>query len=169
MSYKPTSRSVTDVPCTCTYLQSAADDPDNPISFDKRTEEFEFCYTHGTGDDAYPARLMIYHCPFCGGAAPKSKRDLLFARIEDNEVDRLAELLAPIQTLADVLKLLGNPDFDSFGTSRCDESGDQPSTVERYRRLCYQRLSDTAEVCFQVMPDKIVHWQLHGKQLRTAE
>ena len=169
MSHKPTRSSVTSVLWTCNYLQSAADDPDNPITFDKRTEEFEFCYTHGAGDDAYPATLVIYHCPFCGGAAPQSKRDLLFARIEDNEVDRLAELLTPIQTLADVLKLLGDPDTDSFDTSRRDESDDVPSTVERHQHICYQRLSDTANVWFQVMPDKTVHWQLHGKQLRATE
>ena len=132
---------------------------------DKRTGEFEFHYTHGAGDDAYPATLMIYHCPFCGGAASKSKRDLLFARIEDDEVDRLAELLAPVQTLDDALKLLGTPDTETFGTFRGDENGDRPSTVERHRHLCYQRLSGTADVWFQVMPDKTVHWQLQGKQL----
>jgi hypothetical protein len=165
MSHKPTSSSVTEAPCTCNYLQSAVDDPDNPIAFDDSTGEFQFRYSHGKRADSDPGMLILFHCPFCGGAAPKSKRDLLFARIENGEVDRLAELLAPIQTLADVLKVLGTPDTDAFGTSRTDESGNRPSTVERHRHLVYGRLSDTADVWFQVMRDKTVHWQLHGKQL----
>ena len=117
----------------------------------------------------YPAMLIIFHCPFCGGAAPESKRELLFARISDEEVMRLTDVLAPIQTLADVLRTLGKPDHDGLSTSRRSERGDSPSVVDRDRYFYYDRLSDTARVWFQVMPDDKVHWQLHGKQLQMSE
>lgn len=169
MSRKPTHSSVTDLPCTCSYLQTAADDPENPIAFDARTGEFEFHYTCGTGEDAYPATLVIYHCPFCGGAAPESKRPLLFARIINEEVERLTAVLEPIKTAADALRVLGKPDYDGLSISRRNESDDSPSTVERDRYFYFDRLSETARVWFQVMPDDKVYWQLHGKQLWVAD
>src|SRR5438552_3640751 len=37
---KPTHASVTDQPCSCGFLQEAADDPDSPIVYDAQLNEF---------------------------------------------------------------------------------------------------------------------------------
>lgn len=74
---KPTFHSVTQQPCACSYLENEANDPDSPILFDASTGEFQFSF----GD----AMLILYHCPTCGGVAPKSKRELLFAVIPSDE------------------------------------------------------------------------------------
>ena len=69
---KPTVKSVTDQSCTCGYLQRAADDPDSPIVYDPQLNEYDFEYPSPCGPREYgkaSAYLMIYHCPFCGGAA----------------------------------------------------------------------------------------------------
>ena len=68
MARRPTFASVTSEPCTCKYLQKAAEDPDNPIEFDERTKGYLYTYADYQGGEK--ATLIIYHCPFCGGVAP---------------------------------------------------------------------------------------------------
>ena len=40
----PTGASVTEVPCTCGYLERKSLDPDTPVDFDPVTNEFSFTY-----------------------------------------------------------------------------------------------------------------------------
>ena len=78
---KPTHDSVTEIPCACGTLQRLAEDSEVPVEFDQRLNEFHFTFRGGDGS---PAFLMIYHCPFCGGALPESKHDsLYFSRKRD--------------------------------------------------------------------------------------
>lgn len=164
---KRTSASVTNTPCACGYLQEAADDPINPIEFDQRTNEFQFRYWE---DQCGPeggcrATLLIYHCPFCGGAAPKSKRDLLFAKIPRAEEARLAELFAPIRTLADAIERFGTPDFDGHSVTRTREREDEPPKTVYQRDIRYEGLSDVADVCITEGTDGKAYWSLQGKCL----
>ena len=112
----PTFASVTDQPCKCDYLQRRAADPECPIIFDDRVGEYQFTYQKPGAEGL--STLVIFHCPFCGGAAPESKRDLLFALIPSEEEERIATLLRPIHSLDDAIKLLGTPDYDGFVTHR---------------------------------------------------
>src|ERR1700681_961480 len=104
MTHRRTYASVTKTVCTCMYLGQAADDPRSPIVFDADTGEYQFTYQEPecTG----PSSLVIYHCPFCGGAAPESKRHLRFAVIPAAEEQRLIALLAPVRSGHDALKIL---------------------------------------------------------------
>jgi len=113
---KPTFASVTEQSCVCRYLTNAAADPQSPIVFDPRLNEYNFVYpdpcadgTCGVGN----ASLRIYHCPFCGGAAPASKRHLLFAIISPEEQQRLDPLLAEIKSVEDAFRVLGAPSLDA--------------------------------------------------------
>ena len=49
----------------------------NPIVFEETGRMYHFTYPDPECDDDDSecglARLLIYHCPLCGGAAPKSK------------------------------------------------------------------------------------------------
>lgn len=164
---KPTYASVTEQACTCNYLQQAADDPDNPIVFHERTGEFHFTYQEP--DHEGRSMLVIYHCPFCGGAAPESKRALLFAVIPRSEEERLAEILMPIKTIKDALESLGTPDFDGFIGSRQYERDDQPPTREHRRQIRYERLSEIADVWIDESRDGRAFWQLQGKYLGKPE
>ncbi len=85
---KRTWASVTGDPCSCGFLEQAADDPNLPIRFDPLVGEYHFEFPSPFAGEACPeakAQLTIYHCPFCGGAAPPSKRDTLFTNISDQE------------------------------------------------------------------------------------
>jgi hypothetical protein len=168
MSGRPTNASVTDTICECKYLQRAADDPDLPIVFDERTNEYHYTY-HETESDV-PATLNIYHCPFCGGAAPTSKRPLLFHVVSSEEKRRLAELLVPIRSLRELIETLGEPnEDDSAGMWKgCEELEDRPSRVIPCRMLTYKSLSTVADVQVYERPDGTIGWSLSGKLLGGA-
>ena len=77
------------------------------------------------------AHLTIYHCPFCGGAAPPSKRDTLFTNISDQEAARLYRLFEGMHTLEEVVRALGPPDDDMERglTVREPEKEGKPPTI----------------------------------------
>jgi hypothetical protein len=163
MTHKPTSASVTDKLCTCGYLSQSADDPDNPIIFDKATGEYQFTYQEAVLEGR--STLIIYHCPFCGGCAPPSKRDLLFAVIPRSEEKRLLELLTPIKTLQDARTILGNPDCEDFMTIRGSEKDETGPSVEHQREAHYEGLSKVADVWIRERSDGKVYWIIQGKYL----
>jgi hypothetical protein len=159
MPERPTYASVTTTPCTCGYLQRAADDQSLPIEFDALTGEYQF--------NSASSKLVIYHCPFCGGAAPKSKRHLLFAVIPSDEEQRLAQLLSHVRTIRSAIKRLGKPDRDEpdgVRTERPERDGQSPA-IHHHRALYYEHLSEIADVWITERPDGTVHWSLQGKYI----
>ena len=154
---KPTYASVTELPCTCGYLQNAADDPSNPIVFDSQTAEYQFSYDG--------AMLVIYHCPFCGGAAPEAKRALLFQLIPDAEQERLSQLLHGIATIDAAIKKLGKPDFEGVSRSKFPEQEDKGPRIESHRDIRYHDLWDVAEIWITERPDGTIYWYLQGKYI----
>lgn len=146
-----TFASVTDKPCTCGFLERAADDPEVPIRFDTTTAEYHFQYPSPCATDTCPdaiASLIIHHCPFCGGTASPSKRPNLFATISQREQQRLYRLFRGMRTLPDVIKALGAPEEDKEQglTVQAPEKVGKAPSVRTYRTLRYARLSDTADV-----------------------
>jgi hypothetical protein len=160
---KPTHASVTEQRCACDYLQNAADDPDSPIIFDQRTGEYQFTYQEPDCEGL--SSLVIYHCPFCGGVAPESKRALLFAVISRDEERRLAALLRPIETIRDALEKLGTPDFDGFVVRRQPERDEKAPTREQHRMIRYEKMSDVADIWITEREDGRACLQLQGKYL----
>lgn len=94
-------------PCKCGFLEQHANEPDSPIRFDPKLNEYHFIYLTSTGE----ATMMIYYCPICGGRAPKSRRANLFCRLTHSERRRLTELTKNMRTVQDVITTLGEPDI----------------------------------------------------------
>ena len=92
--------------CTCNWLHNSAEDPDIPVVFDARLNEF---HIQRNRDKGYS---MVYFCPICGYAAPDSLRGSLFARIPHKEHRRLDELTQHLKTLDEVFSALGTPTRD---------------------------------------------------------
>jgi hypothetical protein len=165
---KPTFASVTEQLCACQYLADAAADPQAPIVFDPKLNEYNFEYPSPCSDEGCAvgkASLRIYHCPFCGGAAPKSKRDLLFAGISPKEQRRLNGLLTGIKSMEDAFRVLGPPDHDDphgLTVLQPEREGTAP-TRQSYRSLTYSQLSETAEVMLTDNLPGGVHVALQGK------
>ncbi len=167
---KPTSMSVTSKPCRCHYLEQRADDPLSPIVYDPELCEYNFQHSgpHGVVEDGpQDVFIRIYHCPMCGGAAPKSKRELLFATISPQEERRLSKLIAPLKSLDDALRTLGPPSEDypaGFGTRQPERNG-QPPTIEAFRMLRYASLSEVADVNVAETRTGGIQYWLQGKYL----
>jgi hypothetical protein len=154
--------SKTDIPCDCGYLERLANDPDMPVQFDARMNEFHFVYgPSGLG------KLNIYHCPMCGGKAPESRRAAQFAQLSAEERNRLFNLTNPLKTVSDVIATLGEPDHDRpTGTIvTTPEKEGQPPETKAYRTLTYTNLSETADVCVIVYPTQLVAFSFRGKFL----
>jgi len=158
---QPTFASVTTIPCSCSYLQNAADDRNNPIVFDASTSEYHFTFDNH--------KLTIYHCPFCGGAAPKSKRDKLFTDIPTEEQSRLAHLLEGIDSIESAIAKFGKPDFDGFVNIKHRGSDGESPRLSRQRDIRYHRLSDTADVWITELYSGKAFWQLQGKYVGKRE
>jgi hypothetical protein len=99
--------------------------------------------------------VVLYHCPFCGGAAPESKRGDLFSQISDQEASRLRSLTEKVKSGADALRVLGTPDDDQpieipAGTMLRSKRNGAPFCPNRV--LTFSRVSQVAEV--QVMVDE---------------
>jgi hypothetical protein len=159
---KPNSFSVTSMPCKCRFLERASEEPAIPIVFDARMNEYHIMNV-GKGRRGHS---NIYHCPFCGGAAPVSKRHSLFATITSTEAERLYKLTSGMKTFKEVVAKFGEPDDDlDPGTqSHTPGSDADPPKVVSYRTLTYKRLSKTAEVVFiDYGPERGVRTSLRGK------
>ena len=155
--------SITDISCTCNYLQNEADEPDSPVEFDARMNEFHFVYqTNGNKTE-----MIIRHCPFCGGKAPQSKRTTLFAKISDAERNRLLELTRNLHTIEEVFAALGPPDIDNPNgwITESPEKDGEPGKVQAYRTLVYENLSETAKVNMTVHAAGQVAISFSGKYL----
>ena len=158
---KPHSASITSTPCKCKSLENAADEPNSPIVFDRELNEYNIETRDG-------GTLRIYHCFFCGGAAPRSKRGSLFATITQNEQDRLRDLTSGFATLADVIRKFGKPDedMDTGLVSKWPAKRGKPPTIKSYRVLRYYDLSKTAQVEFvDYGPETGVRATLQGKYI----
>ncbi len=151
-------------PCRCGGLESAADEPDNPIIFQADLNEFQIEYSTEEG----PGHMMIHYCPFCGGKPPDSRRSRLFARITRAELRRLRDLTTDIRTLEDAVRILGEPDQDEAEgmTVHTPGSENEPPVVRSYRMLRYNDHSDTAVIeITDYLKDK-VDIGFQGKYLR---
>lgn len=149
-------------PCDCGFLERQANLSDSPIRFDPELNEYNFIYSvTGCGK----AELRIYHCPFCGGKVPKSKRDTLFATLGHAEMRRIGKLIKHLHTLDDVLRKFGQPDEDhaaGAGITAPERDG-KPEATRSYRMVIYTNLSQTANVEVIVYPTDRIEITLSGK------
>src|SRR5262245_38588879 len=147
--------------CKCEWLERAADDPKTPVEFD--TELNEYHIVRGPKDF-----LMLYYCPFCGGSAPKSKRDRLFHTLTEAERLRLVTLTKDMRTVDDVTRAFGEPDFrQPVGmVVTTPERGGKAETTQSYPVLIFTKLSKIANVHVTVYPtDRVgISFQGKGKQ-----
>jgi hypothetical protein len=161
---KRTYASVTEIPCTCGYLDNNAQDPFSSIVFDETTNEYHFEFQHPSGARV---SVVIFHCPFCGGAAPESKRPELFASLSSEEKLRLECTVQEIRTLKDVERTLGKPDIEKaiFFPTELGSLRDRATVGERepIRTLIFTQKSDVANIHVTVYSNDEVETAIIGK------
>ena len=164
---KPNGFSVTDQPCTCSYLEHQADQPESPITFDPELNEYNFEYPEsGCEEGCSKASLRIYHCPMCGGAAPESKRRSFTDVIPHDEQERLRAILHSIGNAEEAIQILGPPDEDDpvgSADSYPDAEG-RLTRIQYFRTMRYRNLSETAEVQIGFSHTGIAYFSLAAKR-----
>src|SRR6185503_20397375 len=87
--------------CDCGVLEKASQEPNHPIRWDEKLNEYFIAYRSG-------GRMMVYYCPFCGGSTPQSRRASLFAHVTHEEEPAssiFSEEFAPFRmSLADLVR-----------------------------------------------------------------
>jgi hypothetical protein len=149
-------------PCDCGFLQRSADDPDLPIQFGERLNEYVIAYTK---PDGIEGTLLLRHCPFCGGKSPQSKRASQFAVIPSAEEMRLLDITRSLHTVDEAIASLGPPDADipvGLVSVKPEKDGNPPET-EGFRTLIYRRKSEVADVHIRVDNAGRVNVALMGK------
>jgi len=127
-----------------------ATNPNVPLKYVPEVNEYHLEHTTQNGQTF----TVLYHCPFCGGAAPESTRGNLFSKIPDEEAERLRSLVDNVKSGADALRVLGRADGDepiNIPTGTALRSKRDGTPFRPTRILTFSRLSDVAEV--QVIVD----------------
>jgi hypothetical protein len=158
---KQPSWSVTRTRCKCDLLQRAVAEPGDPIVFDEEMHEYHITKPRG-------GYLMMFHCPFCGGATPPSKRQERFASVPNAEIERLQRLTARFTTVGAAVASLGKPDSDHPRGLRVHsrQTSKAASQITSYRMLTFARLSDVAEVDLTDYGVEGIRFSFRGKYLR---
>jgi hypothetical protein len=149
--------------CQCPFLRHLAADPDVPIQYDPRLNEYHIVGTLSL--------TMIYHCPFCGGRAPKSLRPFQFHYLPETERQRLENLMTGLDSLESIVSKLGAPTIDlDPGKPSEEESADGDPTAPDpfYRELRYEALSDAADLRVGVRRSGAVQCTITEKPHRQA-
>ena len=154
---EPNPQAVTDAPCRCGFVYRSAALPDGPIKHDPELKEY---YFEHRGPRGSIAKLMIYHCPMCGGVASRSLREGRFQQVSEAEAARLQGLIRGISTISDIERILGKPDADEIFVPPAGIALLKPETNELeegpIRAITYIRLSQAAEVQFLVYSNQKV-------------
>jgi hypothetical protein len=150
--------------CRCVVLDRLAKEPAVPVVFDPELNEYHIERADG-------GSVMVYHCPFCGGRTPKSRRGDLFMHITGAEHERLRGIVRNLESVSDVLAALGPPDRDDpAGCSMETRSKRGPSSVKLYRGLTYSALSTMADIKVTVNPiNEKVAFGFQGKQIERKK
>jgi hypothetical protein len=155
--------SVTQVPCSCGYLERAAQSGIVPIKFDKELNEYSF------EDKSVNASVVIYHCPFCGGVASESKRGDLFAKVSPQEASRVGALIRHLNTIEAIEAALGKPDKTSVHNRQPEEIALlQKMAFSPIHRWSFTRLSRTASLELSIYADGKIESAIVPKLRRRA-
>ena len=173
---KPNFASTTEELCKCGFLEDAAsgyydaqlgyektsDGPtlERAVRFDPSTNEF----TIHAGGMAY----RIYHCLFCGGAAPAALPRTDYATITYEEEARIASVMDSIRSLEEAQAKLGQPDTQDVDV-RIYKEADGKQKAERLRQLVYKRLSPLAEVWITENSDRTIAYALQSKRIDDSK
>jgi hypothetical protein len=147
--------------CDCGTLENLSKEPETPIGYDAELNEYYIRGRNGRG------RILIYHCLFCGGRTPKSRRAALFAHVTQAERTRIWGIVQNLQTLPAVLATLGPLDLDQpiGGSTTLPGEGGR---TDFCRTLTYEGLSTTVDLKVSVHPDGTIGFMYWPKPLEKT-
>jgi hypothetical protein len=154
MAEKPNADSVTDTACGCGHLQRESADPSSPVQYDDRLQEYRLAHRNG-------GYSLIYHCPWCGGAVSRSRRERDFAVLTGNEVQRLEMVTSGVHTPEQAVEVFGSPAVERQRgwIVHLPPTATEPGRVESYRTMTFTHLSPVADVVLVDFGERGIKWQ----------
>jgi hypothetical protein len=148
--------------CRCESIERISNEEYAPIVFDGQVNEYHLLCETRDGKAEYVMR----YCFSCGGRAPISKRDQLFAKLAHTEVERLSNMCAGVRTFQNAIDIFGSPESDhNQGSTTIDKTKDGADEHIPHRVITYNNLSDTAVVQFIQQAGDLVSVSFIGKYL----
>jgi hypothetical protein len=148
----------------CTCILSHAADPICSVKRDAKVGEYELVQKTPTGE----VHFVVRHCPWCGRMLD-SLRGTLFLDILPEEAARLNGLLKGVETVQDVIRLLGPADRE------WPVLPDDPVRREIYgwrqilRQLDYRGLASTAVLQVREFEGGKVEWGISAKPKKPSD
>ena len=150
--------------CDCRTLERLSKEPGAPVVYDPELNEYRIQTADGL------CKVNMYHCFFCGGRLPKSRRRDLFMHITHDEQVRLAQILKDIRALPDLLAALGPPDRDDpMGIAEGRKADDGGDRTTYHRILTYCDLSPMADVRATLHLDDRVRFSFWPKPIHQGK
>ncbi len=137
--------------CVCKTIQGAASEPGTIIRFDPEMNEYG------------GPHLDFYYCPVCGGRMPESTRGDRFMEKSDDEVSDLFSITKGLNTLEEVIHVLGEPDDISEPEPLSKEDIEIYGGKIARRQLLYSKRWKTINAVVQLMEDGQVLVACSGK------
>jgi len=89
--------------CNCHHPEEWKVNDKIPIAYCEELNEYHIMCDGGH-------ELIMYYCYFCGGKLPDSLRGQQFVKLDKSEEDEVKSLIANIDTVEKIYKVLGEPD-----------------------------------------------------------
>ena len=147
----------------CPCIQSHAGDPDGPIHWDARLEEFSLLVER----DGWKHFHLMNFCPWCGTRLPKSRRFLQYTLMSEADANAIEEKLRGATTASEVIARLGEPDRTLPGWTPDPDRKKLYGMKKVLRVLNYYRLSPTVRIAVQEYEDGSIHVDYSGQLIRT--
>ncbi len=146
--------------CGCGKLEEISSEANSPIIFDAVVNEFGLQRDTPHGKAIH----VIRYCLWCGGRAPVSKRDQMFAKVDYEETRRLTSMCAGINTFKDAMDRFGPPETDrADALVKIKPTADGANVYTSHRVIIYEKLSKTANVRFTQRVGNVVSVSFVGK------
>lgn len=143
-------------PCDCGVISAMLNDPTSGLTLG---EDNTFLLA---------GQWCVYHCPFCGGLLPHSRKPIWYPRLTDDERARLQQLVEGIATAEEAIRRLGPPDYDALidvYESINDSLVHNEELSTKCRNVEYYNLSEHANIEFYFHVDYGVEYRLEIKPI----
>lgn len=142
--------------CTCGAPQQWAADEVTPVEFDVQLGEYHLL-TKDNGS------IIFSYCMACGGRLPQSRRGGFFTTPSHSDIIELRGKLARVNTIAEVISILGPPDETQGSRTYDPRHRDVYGAPDVKQTIKYTHLSSTFDLAIQESADGQIRITIAGK------
>ncbi len=147
---------ITERKCKCHAISMLADDPNVPIQYNHKLNEYYLAF----GDNG---QAPLYYCFSCGGRLTKSKRGQLFTKPSVREKTKITEKIKEARNIDDIVAILGEPDERHGEVLHSMEQKKKYGMKNVRQTLRYTSLAKTLNLLLQGYEDNSFAVMFEGK------